>query len=93
MNRFKNPLRVNGAVLGGVVLLALVGDAFQMGDLLLALGTAMLLLAPVNLIIGMVRNRNKQPDGMGFIISAGLLLLIGFSTCGAGFSMSNINFQ
>ena len=44
-------------------------------------GTLILLLAPVNLIVGMVRNRNRKGDGPVYIALSGILLLIGFSVC------------
>ncbi|OLY94021.1 hypothetical protein SAMN05444008_110172 [Cnuella takakiae] len=93
MNRWKNPLRMNGAILAGIAFLFLIPGNVNGTDLLFLLGTMMLLLAPVNLVVGMVRNRNKRPDGMAFIISAGLLLLLGFGTCGIGFSSGNFNFH
>lgn len=93
MNRWKNPLRVNGAILAGIALLFLIAGNAKGTDFLFLIGTMMLLLSPVNLVVGMVRNRNKRPDGMAFVISAGLLLLLGFGTCGIGFSSGSFNFH
>ncbi|RPD48258.1 MULTISPECIES: hypothetical protein [Chitinophagaceae] len=94
MNRFRNPLRVNAIMLAVFFLLALAGTgSASMRDAPFILGTGMLLLAPVNLVVGMVRNRNKKPDGMAFVITAGLLLLLGFSTCSAGLAFGNVNFH
>lgn len=93
MNRWKNPLRMNGILLAGIALLFLMSGNTNGTDLLLLLGTMMLLLSPVNLVVGMVRNRNKRPDGMAFVISAGLLLLLGFGTCGIGLSSGSFNFH
>jgi drug/metabolite transporter (DMT)-like permease len=94
MRRFRNPLRVNGILLGILFFLVLIGSgATNLRDAPFILGTVMLLLAPVNLVVGMVRNRNRRDDGMAFIITAGLLLLLGFSTCSAGLAYGNINFH
>jgi uncharacterized membrane protein HdeD (DUF308 family) len=93
MNRFRNPLKVNGILLLVVFLFALAASGARFADLPFVLGTMMLLLAPVNLIIGMVRNRNKKPDGSAFILFAGILLLVGFSTCSAGFYFNDVNFH
>lgn len=94
MSRFRNPLRANALLLGVLFLLLLIGTGSSgMRDAPFILGTVMLLMAPVNLVVGMVRNRNKKPDGMAFIITSGLLLLLGFSTCGAGLAFGNLNFH
>jgi hypothetical protein len=93
MNRFKYPLKVNGIILLVLFVFALIGSASRPEDLFFIMGTLMLLLAPVNVVIGMVRNRNKKGDGGAFILFAGLLLLIGFSTCSAGFYFGDINFH
>lgn len=94
MSRFRNPLRINGIILGVLWVLAMIGTGNSgFKDVPFILGTFMLLLAPVNLVVGMVRNRNKKHDGMAFIITAGLLLLLGFSTCSAGLAFGNINFH
>ena len=93
MNRFSTPLKTNGILLLFFLFLALLSSGARLNDLPFIMGTVMLLLAPVNLVIGMVRNRKKKPDGNAFIIFAGLLLLVGFSTCSAGFYFGSINFH
>ena len=49
-------------------------------------GFSILILALVNLITGMVRNRDKKGDGQYYLLIAGVLLLIGFSVCSIGLS-------
>ena len=93
MNRFRNPLKVNGILLLIVFFFALIASGLRLNELPFIMGTLMLLLAPVNIVIGMVRNRNKQKDGSAFILFAGILLLVGFSTCSAGFYLSDVNFH
>jgi hypothetical protein len=44
-------------------------------------GLMILLLAFINFIAGMVRNRNRTGDGEYYLLASGLLLLIGFSVC------------
>lgn len=44
-------------------------------------GTLILLLAPVNFLVGMIRNRNRKGDGQYYFLLSGVLLLIGFSVC------------
>lgn len=44
-------------------------------------GTLILLLAPVNFLVGMIRNRNRTGDGQYYFLLSGVLLLIGFSVC------------
>lgn len=94
MNRFKKPLLVNGIIIFSIILFfTIIGSITSGGDLAIAAGTVMLLLVPVNLIIGMVRNRDKKPDGKAYLLLAGVLLLIGFSVCSLGFEYSHINFH
>ena len=47
-------------------------------------GTLMLLLAFINLLVGMVRNRNRTGDGQYYLLCSGILLLMGFSVCSFG---------
>lgn len=85
MKRFKKPLLVNGGIIAGILFcFTAIGSITNITDVAFASGTVMLLLAPVNLIVGMVRNRNKKPDGRAYLLLAGLLLLIGFSVCSLG---------
>ncbi len=83
MNRWKKPLLINGAIIAALLiwnmLLPRNGDSyiprFAMS------GTLILLMAPVNLIVGMIRNRMRKADGAVYIAFPGILLLIGFSVC------------
>jgi hypothetical protein len=95
MNRFRGPLMMNGWLIAAVFVIAgLNSISTNSGDALpFIMGSFMLLLAPVNLVVGMVRNRNKKPDGSAYILFAGLMLLIGFSVCGAGLAYGDINFH
>ena len=93
MNRFRNPLKVNGIMLLIALFFAMLASGSRLNELPFIMGTLMLLLAPVNIVIGMVRNRNKTGDGGAFILFAGILLLVGFSTCSAGFYLSDMNFH
>lgn len=88
MNHWKKPLLVNAITLVVVLVVSLLVSPFpyQLVDHAFAVSFAMIFLAPVNLVVGMVRNRNKRPDGPAYIILAGLLLLIGFSVCTVSFA-------
>ena len=83
MNHWKKPLLVNGIILAVIFLFSFlfVSTGSRLPERFGFTSLFMVLLAPLNLVIGMVRNRNKKPDGMQFIIMAGLLLLVGFSFC------------
>jgi heme/copper-type cytochrome/quinol oxidase subunit 3 len=84
MNRWEKPLLINGAIVAVLFLFDLLTASQQGGEFTprFALsGTLILLLAPINLIVGMIRNRNRKRDGTVYIALAGILLLIGFSVC------------
>jgi hypothetical protein len=84
MNHWKKPALVNGVVIVVLLLIDLATTAPNSNSYtprLFLSGTLILLLAPINLVIGMVRNRNKKQDGPFYLLVSGLMLLIGSSVC------------
>ena len=84
MNRWKTPLLINGAIaaaLFGIDWLTASPHGGEFTPRFAMSGTLILLLAPVNLVVGMVRNRKRKGDGPVYIALSGILLLIGFSVC------------
>ena len=86
MRNWKKPVLINAAVVAVVLLYNIVTTTGPRGGedyfpRLAFSGIIILLLAPVNLVVGMVRNRNRRGDGPVYLLLAGLLLLIGFSVC------------
>jgi hypothetical protein len=86
MKKIKRPLLINGTIVSFLIIADLLfGTSSSSGGFtmprLATSGTLILLLAPVNLIIGMVRNRNRTGDGQYYILFSGILLLLGFSVC------------
>lgn len=84
MKPWKKPLLINLAIGSVLVLYDLLFVAPKNSGPFAPLafsGTLILLLAPVNLVVGMVRNRNRKKDGPYYLLMAGLMLLIGFSVC------------
>ena len=86
MQTMKRPLQINAGIALLLILLdLLLGSSSSSGGFtmprLATSGTLILLLAPVNFIIGMVRNRNRKGDGQYYFLLSGLLLLVGFSVC------------
>lgn len=86
MNRWKKPVLINGGIAAVLILYDLLtatagGGGENFVPKYAFSGTMILLLAPVNLVIGMVRNRNKKGDGPVYLLISGILLLIGFSVC------------
>lgn len=80
----KRAILVNLAIIAGLIAYDLLtteaGTAMYVSRLAFS-GILILLLAVANLIVGMVRNRDKKGDGKYYIAAAGVLLLIGFSVC------------
>jgi uncharacterized membrane protein YozB (DUF420 family) len=74
-----------------LILIGLSGN-FKVDEFFIALGLVALAGAVIDLIIGIIllATGNKE-SGKGFMLSAGVLLLIGFASCGMG--MSNLNFH
>ncbi|NTS39601.1 hypothetical protein HRG84_01685 [Flavisolibacter sp. BT320] len=86
MQKMKRPLLINAGIALLLVLLdLLLGSSSSSGGYtmprLFTSGTLILLLAPVNFVIGMIRNRNRTGDGQYYFLLSGLILLIGFSVC------------
>lgn len=86
MNRWKKPVLLNGAIAAALFLYDVATATHSSGGenflpTFAFSGTLMLLMAPVNLIIGMVRNRKRTGDGPVYLLISGILLLIGFSVC------------
>lgn len=84
MNHWKKPVLINLLIVGLLLIYDLATTQQRTDSYVprLALsGILILLLAPINLIMGMVRNRNKQKDGPAYLLVSGILLLIGFSVC------------
>lgn len=84
MNHWKKPVLINLIIVSLLLLYDVATTRPGAGSYVprLALsGLLILLLAPINLVIGMVRNRNKQKDGPAYLVLSGVLLLIGFSVC------------
>lgn len=75
MNHWKKPVLINLLIVGLLLIYDLATTRPALSGILI------LFLAPINLIIGMVRNRNKQKDGPAYLVLSGVLLLIGFSVC------------
>jgi hypothetical protein len=87
MKPWKKPVLINAAIAAVLFIYDLLTATHQSGSYTprFALsGTLILLLAPINLIIGMVRNRNRKKDGPYYLLMAGIVLLIGFSVCTLG---------
>jgi cell division protein FtsW (lipid II flippase) len=86
MKKAKKPLLVNLAIATFLVLTDAAlststgGDGFPLPRLMVS-GLFILVLAFINLLIAMVRNRNRTCDGQYYLLCCGLLLLIGFSVC------------
>ena len=87
MKKFARPLIVNAII----VLVLFIIDFFANSTRntrpfprFFLSGFLILLLSLINLITGMIRNRDKKGDGQYYLIIAGVLLLIGFSVCSAG---------
>jgi hypothetical protein len=84
MNHWKKPLLINLLIAVALLLFDVAtggsGDGMYVPRFALS-GILILLLAPVNFIIGMVRNRDKKGDGPAYLVVSGILLLIGFSVC------------
>lgn len=84
MNHWKKPVLINAAIVAALLLYDLLATTHQGGEFVprFALsGTLILLLAPINLVVGMVRNRNRKKDGPYYLLVSGLVLLVGFSVC------------
>lgn len=86
MQKMKRPLLINAAIALLLILLdLLLGSSSSSGGYsmprLATSGTLILLLAPVNFLVGMIRNRNRKGDGQYYFLLSGVLLLIGFSVC------------
>lgn len=80
----KRAILVNLAIIAGLIgydLLTTEPGTAQYIPRLAFSGILILLLAVANLIVGMVRNRDKKGDGKYYIAASGVLLLIGFSVC------------
>jgi len=89
MNKWKKQVLINVtivAVLLFIDLLLAKGNKLRTTDHVylpqfVFSGIMILLLAPINFITGMIRNRNRKGDGPIYLLISGLLLLIGFSVC------------
>ncbi len=84
MKAWQKPVTVNAVVIALLLLCDLLfttpGSTTPFPRLMFS-GTFILLLAPINLVIGMVRNRQRKADGPYYLLMAGLVLLVGFSVC------------
>ena len=84
MKKRKRPIIINAGI---VLLLFLIDFLFNSKESTKPLprfafsGLFILVLAFVNLLIGMIRNRGRNGDGQYYLLFAGVLLLIGFSVC------------
>jgi hypothetical protein len=84
MKKIKRPLLVNAGI---VFLLNVLDYTFnsvlntQLFPRFAFSGTLIMILAALNFLTGMVRNRNRTGDGPYYFLIAGVLLLIGFSVC------------
>jgi hypothetical protein len=78
---------INLGVAVGISLLMLLGfgGGFKADEFLIALGLVSLGGAAIDLLVGFILlvTGNKE-SGKGFMLSAGVLLLIGFASCGVG---------
>jgi len=86
MNRWRKPVLVNSIIVATLFIINGISATTNENSVVprFALsGTVVLLLALVNLVIGMVHNRDKKADGLVYIALSGILLLIGFSVCSA----------
>jgi hypothetical protein len=87
-------LFINLAIALGISILLLLGLSgnFKLDEFFIALGLVALAGGIIDLLIGFILlvTGNKE-SGKGFMLSAGVLLLIGFASCGVG--MSNLNFH
>lgn len=82
MTRWEKPVLLNTVVFAALLLYDLATNAYTNDGLFgrfASIGMMLLLLAPVNFVIGLVRWR--KGDGPAYLIISGLLLLIGFSVC------------
>lgn len=86
----KLPFKVLFINLGLVVIISLlllvgINSSFRADDFFIAFGLVALVAAVIDLIIGivMLATGNKE-SGKGFMLSTGVLLLIGFASCGMG---------
>lgn len=77
--KLRRPLLINL----GIVLFLVLTDVLLNAEVsrFLVSGTFILLVAVVNFVIGMIRNRNRTGDGPYYFLIAGILLLIGLSVC------------
>ena len=77
--KLRRPLLINL----GIVLVVVLADILlnEASGRFLASGTLILVVAVVNFLIGMIRNRNRTGDGPYYFLIAGILLLIGVSVC------------
>jgi len=77
--KLRRPLLINL----GIVLVMVLADILlnEASGRFLASGTLILVVAVVNFLIGMIRNRNRTGDGPYYFLIAGILLLIGVSVC------------
>ena len=87
MKPWKRPVLINSILVGIMLALSYAFttqweypvDRFGWGSV------GIVFLAFINLIVGMVRNRNRKPDGPYYLLMTGVLLLIGFSICSSTF--------
>jgi uncharacterized membrane protein YozB (DUF420 family) len=80
------------AVVFSILILVGLSGNFKIDEFFIALGLVALVGAVIDLLIGIIllATGNKE-SGKGFMLSAGVLLLIGFASCGVG--MSSLNFH
>jgi hypothetical protein len=86
MKMARKPVLVNLSIVAAILLLNYITTTANQHDLFgrfAVSGLAIVFLAGVNLVIGMVRNRDRKGDGPVYLLMAGILLLIGFSVCTA----------
>jgi uncharacterized membrane protein YozB (DUF420 family) len=87
-------LFINLSVAVGISILLLIGLSgnFKLDEFFIALGLVALGGAAIDLLIGIIllATGNKE-SGKGFMLSAGVLLLIGFASCGIG--LQSLNFH
>lgn len=80
MKKLQRPILINAAIVLALLLIDFLFVAQSSNELFFS-GTFIILLAPINFIIGIVRNRQHRGDGPYYFLIAGVLLLIGFSVC------------
>ncbi len=68
---------------------AVATSSFKLKDLFVSLGATGFFIGLIQIIVGLfLLFKDDKRYAQGFLISGGLLMLIGFATCTANFSMN-----